>query len=91
MRALAKSAKKLSFHFGAPSPVFRTGARLKPLDPGRVSKFQEHQTIKFGRSFTGQTEQTAAAGNPILGDRMTIGAVRSTVPPPHPAFKTSPP
>ncbi|GBM97056.1 hypothetical protein AVEN_233700-1 [Araneus ventricosus] len=60
--------KKFSFHFGAHSPVFRTGARLIPLDPGRVSKFQEHQTMKFGRSFTCQTEQTASGGNPILGD-----------------------
>ncbi|GBN07129.1 hypothetical protein AVEN_231137-1 [Araneus ventricosus] len=38
MRALEKTAKKFSFHFGVPSPVFRTGARLKPLDPGGVSK-----------------------------------------------------
>ncbi|GBN18513.1 hypothetical protein AVEN_165009-1 [Araneus ventricosus] len=95
MRALDETAKNFPFILAPPLQFFvqALDSSLWSLE-GSQNLFHEHQAIKFGGSFTDQTEQTAPTCNPILGDRVrvaTIGAVRSTVPPPHPAFKTSPP
>ncbi|GBL76708.1 hypothetical protein AVEN_47990-1 [Araneus ventricosus] len=86
-----ENGKKIFFQFGAPSPVFRTGAQLKPLDPGGVSNlFHEHQAIKVGGSFTGRTEQIAPMGNQILGDRIDSRCGPVDCAPTSPRFQKEP-
>ncbi|GBM64111.1 hypothetical protein AVEN_159844-1 [Araneus ventricosus] len=67
---LRRKRQTFSFHFGAPSSGFRKGARLKPLDPGEVSKSVPRTSghkIWWVIHMTGPTVPT---GSLILGYRV---------------------
>ncbi|GBN38227.1 hypothetical protein AVEN_10654-1 [Araneus ventricosus] len=79
MRAPAK-AVKIFHYFGVPSSDFRTGGLLKP--PGEVSKSIPRTSGHAICWVIHSSDCTQGQPDP--------GAARSTVPPPHPAFKTGP-